>query len=75
MSPCARTTQGEYFVLELYRDQAALDTHFKNMGAKRGAIPLDKIKCAPCPGGRTRLRSHSRCRVLNRPFFKFFESL
>eukprot|EP01046_Picozoa_sp_COSAG06_P041517 COSAG06_NODE_5165_length_3667_cov_7.140975_2_plen_196_part_00 len=38
-----KNKDGEYFVLELYKDQAALDTHFKNMGAP-GAIPLEKIK-------------------------------
>eukprot|EP01051_Picozoa_sp_SAG22_P014637 SAG22_NODE_1806_length_3531_cov_2.206294_3_plen_233_part_00 len=40
---------GEYFVFELYKDQAALDAHFVNMGAKRGAIPLDKIKYETSP--------------------------
>ena len=43
---------GDYFVLELYKDQAALDTHFNNMtGTKRGAIPLEKIKyeVGTCP--------------------------
>jgi quinol monooxygenase YgiN len=35
---------GQYYVLELYSSQDALDTHFKNMGSKRGAIPLSKIK-------------------------------
>ena len=29
--------------MELYKDEVALDTHFKNMGAP-GAIPLEKIK-------------------------------
>lgn len=38
-----KSKDDEYFVLELYRDQGALDTHFKNMGAP-GAIPLEKIK-------------------------------
>lgn len=35
--------KGQYFIFELYKDQAALDTHFKGMGAP-GAMPLDKIK-------------------------------
>ena len=39
---------GEYMVLELYKDHDALDTHFKNMGAK-GAIPLEKIKYDTSP--------------------------
>ena len=38
-----KNNDGEYFVLELYKDQDALDAHFKNMGAP-GAIPLEKIK-------------------------------
>ena len=38
-----KNKDGEYFVLELYKDQDALNTHFRNMGAP-GAIPLDKIK-------------------------------
>eukprot|EP01048_Picozoa_sp_COSAG05_P003883 COSAG05_NODE_191_length_14617_cov_90.240736_6_plen_230_part_00 len=40
---------GEYFVMELYRDQESLDAHFKGMGMKRGAIPLDRIKYDTSP--------------------------
>ena len=43
-----KNSDGEYFVLELYKDHEALDTHFKNMGAK-GAIPLEKIKYDTSP--------------------------
>ena len=43
-----KNKKGEYFVLELYRDHEALDTHFKGMGAK-GAIPLEKIKYDTSP--------------------------
>ena len=39
---------GQYFVLELYQDKEALDTHFKGMGAK-GAIPLSKVKYGASP--------------------------
>lgn len=39
---------GDYYVLELYQDKAALDAHFKGMGAK-GAIPLSKIKYGASP--------------------------
>jgi quinol monooxygenase YgiN len=43
-----KTGDISYFVLELYKDKDALDTHFKNMGAK-GAIPLSKIKYDSSP--------------------------
>merc|ERR1740138_1529882 len=38
---------GQYYMLELYKDKEALDTHFNNMGSKRGAPPMEKLK----PGG------------------------
>lgn len=46
MYQLVKTKDGKYYMIELYKDKEALDTHFKNMGAK-GAPPLEKIK----PGG------------------------
>merc|ERR1712224_580142 len=40
----AKTKTGDFYMLELYRDKEALDTHFKNMGSKKGAPPLEKLK-------------------------------
>merc|ERR1712031_107879 len=40
----AKTTKGEYYMIELYKDRESVDTHFKNMGAKNGAPQLDAIK-------------------------------
>eukprot|EP00930_Biecheleria_cincta_P100310 TRINITY_DN91946_c0_g1_i1.p1 TRINITY_DN91946_c0_g1~~TRINITY_DN91946_c0_g1_i1.p1 ORF type:complete len:218 (+),score=30.05 TRINITY_DN91946_c0_g1_i1:69-722(+) len=40
----AKTKQGEYYMLELYKDKEAIDAHFTNMGSKRGAPPPEKTK-------------------------------
>ena len=40
----ANDQNNTYYVFELYQNQQSLDEHFKNMGAKRGAPPLNKMK-------------------------------
>lgn len=39
-----KTKTEQYYMMELYSDKEALDTHFKNMGAKNGAPALEKLK-------------------------------